>query len=267
MVIGENAVGVGAWYTWDSKKMGKGKMTITESAENDSIRVMLVFEEKDTAYVSYRFEKVGDNETRVTQSMVLAAKGYVDKLKIAIGHAIMNGMFEKGLANVKDLAEKMPVEVETPGRVENIREEMSEETKYLSQIDTITPEMLPEHKKRVFSELAIIAGTQNLEQAGQAFAIYHVWDPEKNQVVVECAFPVNKEGKSDGRITYNVLSSENTIVAEYYGPEMSEKGHMAIMAYAEENKKKLGSPREIYMNDASQVDSMEVHTRIVYPVK
>lgn len=269
MIVGENATGVGAWYTWDSKKMGKGKMTITESAENDSVRVLLQFEGMGDGTASYRFENVGENETRVTQSMPMVAQGYFDKLKIAMMHTMLNSAFDKGLANIKELAEKMPVEVEKPGKVENIRVEMGPEMKYFSKIDTIAIEGLSGHLGKTYGELMVAVGTQNLEQAGEVFAIYHLWDPENNRAVVEAAIPVNKEGKSVGAINYNMRSPENMIIADYYGPyDNSDKAHMAIDTYAKENNKTFsGSPIEIYMNDPSTVsDPMQIHTRILYPV-
>src|SRR5690606_22033583 len=78
MVYSENATGLNAWYTWNSKNenLGTGKLTIIQSAEPDSVIVSLEFGEWDPSQAGYYFESVGENETKVTQKMTMKANGF-----------------------------------------------------------------------------------------------------------------------------------------------------------------------------------------------
>lgn len=103
--------GTGAVYTWvGNHDVGEGRMTITESRPSDLIRVKLEFLKPfaATSFAEFTFKPEGD-QTAVTWSMAgqknLMAKGI---------HLFMNmdrmigDNFEKGLAQMKSLAEAAP---------------------------------------------------------------------------------------------------------------------------------------------------------------
>ena len=100
--------GVGAIYTWaGNNEVGEGRMTITESRPSELIRIKLEFFKPiaGNSIAEFTFKPEG-NQTAVTWSMA----GENNFMAKAI-HLIMNmdkmvgGQFEKGLAQMKSVAE------------------------------------------------------------------------------------------------------------------------------------------------------------------
>lgn len=100
--------GTGAIYTWEGKKkVGKGRMTITDSRPNDLVRIYLEFFKpfKATNATEFTFVPEG-NQTLVTWTMtgknnfMLKAMGLFMSMDKMIG-----GDFEKGLAQMKAVVE------------------------------------------------------------------------------------------------------------------------------------------------------------------
>ena len=100
--------GKGAVYTWaGNNEVGEGRMTITQSRPNELIRIQMEFlrpcQGRSTAEFTFRRQ---DERTAVTWSM-LGEHNFIAK---AI-HLVMNmdriigGNFEKGLAQMKSVAE------------------------------------------------------------------------------------------------------------------------------------------------------------------
>ena len=103
--------GIGAVYTWiGNKEVGEGRMTIIESRPSDLIRVKLEFFKpfSGNSLAEFNFKPEG-NQTVVTWSMT----GQNNFMAKAI-HLFMNmdkmigGQFEKGLAEMKSVAEASP---------------------------------------------------------------------------------------------------------------------------------------------------------------
>ena len=103
--------GPGASYSWaGNKDVGEGRLTITESRPNDLVRIKLEFMKPFTAtnIATFTFKPEG-NQTAVTWSM----EGHNNYLAKAL-HLFMNmdsmvgGQFEKGLADMKKVAEAAP---------------------------------------------------------------------------------------------------------------------------------------------------------------
>ena len=103
--------GPGASYSWaGNKDVGEGRLTITERRPNDLVRIKLEFMKPFTAtnIATFTFKPEG-NQTAVTWSM----EGHNNYLAKAL-HLFMNmdsmvgGQFEKGLADMKKVAEAAP---------------------------------------------------------------------------------------------------------------------------------------------------------------
>ncbi|MGH7766014.1 MAG: SRPBCC family protein, partial [Candidatus Binatia bacterium] len=103
--------GTGAVYTWaGNKEVGEGRTTITESRPNELIRIKLEFFKPfaGTSIAEFTFKPQG-NQTAVTWSMA-GEKNFTAKAV----HLFMNmdkmigGQFEKGLAQMKSVAETAP---------------------------------------------------------------------------------------------------------------------------------------------------------------
>ena len=103
--------GVGAIYTWTgNKEVGEGRMTIAESHPSDLVKIKLEFLRPfaATSDTTFTFKPEG-NQTRVTWTMV-GDKNFIAKAF----HLFVNmdkmvgGDFEKGLAQMKSVAEAAP---------------------------------------------------------------------------------------------------------------------------------------------------------------
>jgi hypothetical protein len=103
--------GVGAIYNWSgNKEVGEGRMTITESHPSDLVKIKLEFLRPfaATSDTTFTFKPEG-NQTRVTWTMA-GDKNFIAKAF----HLFVNmdkmvgGDFEKGLAQMKSVAEAAP---------------------------------------------------------------------------------------------------------------------------------------------------------------
>ncbi len=100
--------GVSASYSWaGNKEVGEGRMTITESKPNETIRMRLEFFKpmEGTNDVVFSFKPVGA-ETGVTWAMS-GRKNFISKAVCMFMNMdqMVGGMFEKGLADMKAAAE------------------------------------------------------------------------------------------------------------------------------------------------------------------
>jgi hypothetical protein len=109
MTYGDTTAGVGAWYKWDGPELGKGKVKITESVPNSSVKVDLDFMEQGTAKAWYTFEPEGDN-TKVTMgfSSEFGYNPFMRWIGATIFPSEMNKAFDYNLAKIKEIAEAKP---------------------------------------------------------------------------------------------------------------------------------------------------------------
>ena len=103
--------GVGAISTWDGKKTGKGKATITESKPNESVRLRMdwIAPMEGVSTVDYIFKPEG-GKTTVTWAMYGKNEGLLAKVMSLIMdcESMCGPEFEKGLAAVAKLATAPP---------------------------------------------------------------------------------------------------------------------------------------------------------------
>ncbi len=104
------ASGKGAVYEWEGKKVGKGRMEITDQSPSSRIAIKLDFFKPFEAHntVDFTLEGKGD-ATAVTWTMQ-GSNGYMGKVfSIFVSMDSMVGKdFEAGLANLKGIAETSP---------------------------------------------------------------------------------------------------------------------------------------------------------------
>ena len=103
--------GIGAIYTWaGNNEVGEGKMTITESRPNESVKFKLEFLKPFAATNTAEFTfKPEGNQTVVTWSMA----GHNNFMFKAVGlfmdcDKMIGGNFEQGLASMKSAVEGAP---------------------------------------------------------------------------------------------------------------------------------------------------------------
>jgi hypothetical protein len=100
--------GTGAVYSWNgNKNVGEGRMTITESKPNDLIHIKLEFMRPFAATneTEFTFRPEG-GQTLVTWAMTGKKSFLIKAVHLVVSmDKMVGGMFEKGLAQLKAVAE------------------------------------------------------------------------------------------------------------------------------------------------------------------
>jgi hypothetical protein len=98
--------GAGAWYSWESEDMGKGKMTITSTVPDRQVKADLEFMEENPALCWYDFEPAG-NGTTVTIGFRsnFGMNPIMRWLGVLIFKSEMNKAFDYNLTRLKELTE------------------------------------------------------------------------------------------------------------------------------------------------------------------
>ncbi len=117
MEISDPAFGVGAWNTWEgNSEVGKGKMSLVESVENEKTVHEMHFIEpfEDTGTVTFSLAAEGE-QTRVTWAMDGGMNMMSKVMCMFMGgmDTMLAPQFDKGLATLKPL-----VEADAAARVE-----------------------------------------------------------------------------------------------------------------------------------------------------
>jgi uncharacterized protein YndB with AHSA1/START domain len=103
--------GTGAVYAWaGNSEVGEGRMTMTESRPNDLIRINMEFLKPfaGTSTAEFTFKPEGD-QTAVTWSMAGRNNFIAKALCLFMSmDGMIGGQFEKGLAQMKAMAEAAP---------------------------------------------------------------------------------------------------------------------------------------------------------------
>lgn len=100
--------GVGSSYAWDSAKVGKGAMTITDATAPGKVVMRLDFEKPFKAQNTATFTiALKDSGSEVTWAMDGPAPLITKVMDVVIGmDRMVGGDFADGLRNLKELAEK-----------------------------------------------------------------------------------------------------------------------------------------------------------------
>jgi hypothetical protein len=101
--------GVGAAYSWvGNKEVGEGRMTITESRPHESVKIRLDFHKPfaGTSVADFTFVPQGSGQTLVTWNMT-GENNFMGKAMCLFVNMdkMIGGQFEKGLADMKRVAE------------------------------------------------------------------------------------------------------------------------------------------------------------------
>ncbi len=259
--------GVGAIKSWESEhpQVGKGKMTITESMENEKIVTEMEFDGQGNATGTWSFEEA-DGGVKVTVAMDMdMGMNPIGKFMGLMMEDWIGSDFEKTLAGLKKKCESMPQTADVP-----VMEKMIEAQTALFTVDSCTLDMISDKLEEMFGKLMQALGPKPHEMmGGMPFAIYHKWDPQ-GMIHIEAGIPVMDEFESTAEVRYGEIEAGNTVMAIHMGAyDKAETAHKAIDAYIEANGKELrGAPWEVYANDPEEEpDTSKWITEIYYPVK
>src|SRR5688572_24734551 len=265
---GNVKAGAGAISEWDGEESGKGKMTITESIPDKSIKMDLDFMDQGTAQSWYTFEPDGEG-TKVTTGFTSdMGMNPIGRWMGVLMKPEMEKAFDYNLNKLKEIAEAKP----------KFSVQFSEETTTpISYVGISTTSMSTENIEAMsaqmaksYGELATALGKAKVEITGPAFCIINKWDEATKLTDFVCAFPVAANAKVPAK--YKIMQTESTpaIKAVHLGSyDNLGNAHEQMMQYLELNKLEMnGAPWEVYVTDPmAEKDTAKWVTEIYYPIK
>jgi effector-binding domain-containing protein/uncharacterized protein YndB with AHSA1/START domain len=267
VAYGDIKAGVGAVSEWDGSKSGKGKMTITESIPDKSIKVDLDFMDQGTAKSWYTFEPDGEG-TKVTTGFITdMGMNPIGRWMGVFMKPEMEKAFDYNLSKLKEIAEAKPkftvaiTEVETkPISYVGISSTMSTENM----------EAMGAQMGKSYGELANVLGKAKVKMTGPALCLYPKWDEATKQMEMVCAFPVAADAKLPAKYKVMQTSGGKAVKVVSTGDYSKLKEvHDQINQYIAFKKLEIvGAPWEVYITDPmAEKDTAKWVTEVYYPVK
>ncbi len=261
--------GAGSKRCWesDNEEVGTGCLTIMESVPNTSIKTKLEFEGMSPGTGNWSFI---ENEGVTTVSWGMKMDMGLNPMGKFIG-LTMDGMlgpdFEKGLANLKELCENMPV-VE-PKPTIDAKVVTVESLPIYSIKDSVLVQDLEARMNEMYASLAAHVAESGAEVTGQILCIWHKWNPE-GYSTLECAIPVVETGEGTDVIMAAATHTGNAVTTTHLGSyESSEATYFGLEDYIKANEHTIiGPPWEVYtVGPKDDPDTANWVTQIYFPVE
>jgi effector-binding domain-containing protein len=185
--------------------------------------------------------------------------------------AMLGADFEKSLAGLKKHTESL-------GSPEMVAIQIEATTmppmKIMIINDSADLTNIGEKLGGAYGEIQGEMGKQGLTATGAPFAIYNKVDmnrPDGGMYFwMDIGMPVDKAGKSNGRITYKEVPGGNVVKGMHYGSyEATGESHEQMDKWMKDNGKTVtGGPWEFYVTDpGTEPDTSKWLTEIYYPVQ
>ena len=267
-------IGKGSSYTWVGKKMGKGKMSITESSAQQIV-TSLEFEGMGSANTTFSFSPDG-SKTKVKWAFDSDDHDIPIYMK-PIGRVMnlfMDGMlgkdFEKGLKNLDEYVQKISTKEE--GYVEYIMEVQLPETHYFKTQMQSKFNEIGMNLGNMYSKLGKSILDKKLNVAGPPLGQFPGYTPGDSIANVIAILTTDKKctDKCDKEVQCGTWPVRKAIKAKYLGPyENNSIAYQAIEQYMKEkNLTPLDFPYEEYESDPmEEKDPMKIITNVYWPVK
>ncbi len=265
LAYSDPASGEGAWYTWKSENsdLGTGKLTITGSYAYDSLHIGLTFGEWKPSPAYYYFENTGDGNTRMRVKMPMDAAGNpLFKLMQVFMAGKLAEMFDKGMENIRTIAEAMPAEPAVSYTMEGPSKEAMTGFHYGFISLSCPSDSIQGYMQSAATELMVLLASKNAEVNGEIFAVYQSYEPG-GTTQMDVAFPVKAAVKAEGKLKAGEMKDGQVVKLIFRGnPAESGAGHEAIDGYLKANNlTPTGAPWEVYSNMES-----DPKVTICYPV-
>jgi hypothetical protein len=106
-VYSDSTSGVGAYYTWEGKEIGNGKMINIEVAAPYKIRQKLEFDGMSPSMTGFYLENIGDDKIKITWTMDTdMGLNPINRWMGLFFDKMLGSDYEKGLSNLKTFCEK-----------------------------------------------------------------------------------------------------------------------------------------------------------------
>lgn len=268
LTFGDKTEGTGAWYAWDGKKTGKGKITITESVPDKSVASDIEFTGSGVAKGLYTVEPEGDG-TKATMNFVFDnGMNPIGRWMSLLMKGELEKAFEYGLSKVKERAEAKPKfsvdisEVSTP-----VMFYVGVESKGVS---TANSDAVNAQMSKTFTQVATDLNKAKIQITGAAFCIITKWDEATRQMDMICGFPVDEKAKVPAKYKVQQVPAGKAVKGVHRGDYAKmEATHNELMKYIElKSLSMAGAPWESYLTDPMvEKDTAAWVTEIFYPIQ
>ncbi len=271
MVYSEPSEGVGAWYTWNGKNSGEGKLTIIQSTPYSFINCEMNFGAMGIATGAFKIDSVA-NGVKVTWSLDSDGEGiswyfYVmSKYLYMVMDKNLGQEFEKGLNKIKQIAEDIPQKETVAGF--DVEEKILTGINILSIRETVKNSEIGMKIGQNYTLIGQYMTKAKISVTGSPLIILHAMQADDCEI--EFAIPVDSTAKTSGKIIFSELPSTNAIVVKYFGSYSKTASlYDAVNKYIESKGKKISGPsREVYITDPGiEKDTAKWLTEIVFPVE
>ena len=257
----------GKSYSWEGKRVGAGKMTLTHSTAT-SLKYDLLFLKpfKSKAKVGFELKESG-KYTDVIWTMDTSLPFFMFWMTKQMV-AFMNSDYDRGLVMLKEYVEKG----EVLSRMEEEGVVKYKGCQYVGVTTECTVDEMPEQMAEDFRSLSLWVDDEELEISGEPFTIYHKMDRVKNEAAFTVGIPVEEfpdeipSPYHDGKIpTLSAFMILHEGPYHHLGNPWT-LGYM--MARNKEIKLRKGYPPfEVYLNDPQDTADELLETAIYFPVE
>jgi effector-binding domain-containing protein len=261
----EQPNGVGAYYSWESEQMGPGKLNITESVTNSSIKADLDFIENGTAKAWYNFQPESEG-TKVTMGFASElGMNPLNRWRGVFMKSVMNTAFEHNLTKLKEIAEAKPK------FSVDIADVNVEPMNYISIQHTMSPQdqdAVNKQMEKMYTELYGTLAKSKVESNGKPFCIYPKYSEESMDMI--CAVPVPRDAKLGSKYKISEGPGGRAIKATHLGNYATlTETYQQLDKYVEfRNLEISGAPWEVYVTDPTvEKDTAKWVTEVYYPVR
>ncbi|ELR69451.1 hypothetical protein C900_04983 [Fulvivirga imtechensis AK7] len=270
MTYADKTAGEGASYSWegDPNITGTGKLTITESRENEYIATDLDFGQQDTAIGYYTFENTGEG-TKVTWGFE-TDHGW-NPLSRWIGAVFIEPMlgptFEDGLENLKTHVESLP-SLPSDDEVSIVEVQPITYIGLGAKLDASNSEVISSTMADLYGRLMQYSEESGAEITGAPIAVYKSLGEEDIEVV--CGLPVS----SGTTIMHQDIKVDSTLGGE--AVKAVHKGsyeklpatYDKMNIFIDKNRRQaIGQPYELYITDPEEVtDTTQWITEVYFPI-
>lgn len=264
--------GVGARMEWQSENpdVGSGSQEIVASEPHAKVVSRLDFGEMGTATATFLIEETGPGASRVTWQFDTRMEGILERWMGLLMDGWIGADYEKGLANLKSLAESLPAADFSTLDAELVQHEPVD-IAYIEGRTGTEDAAIEAALGEAFGKLTGFFAQHDLEMAGAPLAITHEWNEETGTWVYAAALPVPRtdlEIAADSPVRLGQTPAGRMLRVIHTGPYADmEQTYEKIEAWlAAHGYRWAGSSYEQYMNDPADTAPQELVTHIYVPV-
>lgn len=262
--MGDISSGIGANYSWESPKMGDGKLSFTNVVLNEHIDVALEMEGQDSGDGFFTFQEVND-KTKVTWSYNIKM-GYPTNLMAPIMNWGMSSRMKSGLKGIEKLA-KQRLEKNIYRGFE-IKESQAEERHYLINRAEVQFANMQQFYAQNLGALFQKVQAAKVETAGMPSGLFFKYDTSRGVTDMAAAIPTDEaiNIKDAASIT---IPAGKILTIDFYGDYSGLKSAHTAMEEYMRDRSILNNPPVIeeYKTDPStETDPNKWLTRISYNI-